>query len=196
MRNLFKAAALLVALGATAGAANAQVDVDAYIKRDKFTDMRLSPTGEYLAAALPLEDRTVLVILRRADNSISAKFTPEQNAHVALKTLRDDTKTPSHGLDHVQALVEQARGTGLKTTLTIDGQRHDVSTAVDRAAYRIVQESLTNTARHAAATTASIRIAYRPDTLAIRVDDDGKAAPDNRGDPIQSSGAGEVLEAW
>ena len=50
--------------------------------------------------------------------------------------------------------------------------------AVDRTAYRIVQESLTNIARHAAAATASVRIDYRPDALAIRVDDDGKATPD------------------
>jgi signal transduction histidine kinase len=95
-----------------------------------------------------------------------------------LETLRDDdAKTPSHGLDHVPDLVEQARGIGLKTTLMIEGQRHDVPAAVDRTAYRIVQESLTNTARHAAAATASIRIDYLPGTLAIRVDDDGKAMP-------------------
>ncbi|MGP4026868.1 sensor histidine kinase [Actinomadura sp. 3N407] len=94
-----------------------------------------------------------------------------------LETLRDDAKTPSHGLDHVPELVERARWTGLNTTLTIEGQRHDVPTAVDRTAYRIVQESLTNTARHAAASTATIRIDYRPDILAIQVDDDGKAMP-------------------
>ena len=50
--------------------------------------------------------------------------------------------------------------------------------AVDRTAYRIVQESLTNIARHAAAATASVRIDYRPDALAIQVDDDGTATPD------------------
>ena len=50
--------------------------------------------------------------------------------------------------------------------------------AVDRTAYRIVQESLTNVARHAAAATASVRIDYRPDALAIRIDDDGTATPD------------------
>ncbi|MGW3495330.1 sensor histidine kinase [Streptomyces sp. NPDC001020] len=94
-----------------------------------------------------------------------------------LETLRDDTKTPSHGLDHVQELVERAHGIGLKATLTVEGERHDVPDAVDRTAYRIVQESLTNTARHAAATTASIRIDYRPDALAIQVDDDGTARP-------------------
>ena len=95
-----------------------------------------------------------------------------------LEALRDDDKTPPHGLDHVPELVERARTTGLDATLTIEGQRHDVPAAVDRTAYRIVQESLTNIARHAAAATASVRIDYRPDALAIRVDDDGKATPD------------------
>ncbi|MEU4677801.1 histidine kinase [Micromonospora sp. NPDC023737] len=95
-----------------------------------------------------------------------------------LEALRDDGETPSHGLDHLPELVERARTTGLEATLTIEGRRHDVPAAVDRTAYRIVQESLTNIARHAAAATASVRIDYRPDALAIRVDDDGKAMPD------------------
>lgn len=94
-----------------------------------------------------------------------------------LETLRDDTKSPSYGLDRVPELVQRAHGVGLKTTLTIEGQPQDVPDAVDRTAYRIVQESLTNVARHAAAATASIQIDYRPDALAIRVDDDGTAKP-------------------
>ncbi len=97
---------------------------------------------------------------------------------VTLEALRDDDTTPPHGLDHIPELVERASRTGLKTTLTIEGQRHDVPAAVGRTAYRIVQESLTNVARHAAAGTASVRIDYRPDLLAVRVDDDGKATPD------------------
>lgn len=49
--------------------------------------------------------------------------------------------------------------------------------AVGRTVYRIVQESLTNIARHANAGTASVRIDCRPDTLAVRIDDDGKGTP-------------------
>ncbi|MGN9809293.1 sensor histidine kinase [Micromonospora sp. BQ11] len=95
-----------------------------------------------------------------------------------LEVLRDDGKAPPYGIDQLPELVERARATGLDATLTIEGQRHDVPATVDRTAYRIVQESLTNIARHAAAATASIRIDYRPDALAIRVDDDGTAVPD------------------
>ncbi|MEU4778779.1 histidine kinase [Micromonospora sp. NPDC023633] len=94
-----------------------------------------------------------------------------------LEALRDDGRTPPHGLAHLPALLERARRTGLDATLTIEGRRHEVPAAVDRTAYRIVQESLTNITRHAAAATASVRIDYRPDALAIRVDDDGRATP-------------------
>ncbi|MGW5973434.1 sensor histidine kinase [Streptomyces sp. NPDC055186] len=92
-----------------------------------------------------------------------------------LEALRDDDTAPPRGLDDVPELVEWARTFGLDATLTIEGQRHGVSAAVDRTVYRIVQESLTNVARHADATTASVRIDCRPDALVIRVDDDGRA---------------------
>ncbi|KRB60907.1 histidine kinase [Kitasatospora sp. Root187] len=100
-----------------------------------------------------------------------------------LEALRDDDTTPPHGLDHIPELMDRAGRTGLAATLTIEGQRQDVPAAVGRTAYRIVQESLTNIARHAAATTASVRIDYRSDSLALRVDDDGRATPDNASKP-------------
>ncbi|MFD3513409.1 histidine kinase [Streptomyces sp. NPDC058657] len=95
-----------------------------------------------------------------------------------LEALRDDTTTPPRGLDDVPELVARARDIGLDATLIVEGPRPDVPAALDRTAYRIVQESLTNIARHANAATARVRIDCRPDTLAIRVDDDGSATPD------------------
>ncbi|MFC5822418.1 sensor histidine kinase [Nonomuraea insulae] len=95
-----------------------------------------------------------------------------------LQALRDDDTTPPRGLDHVAELVERARTIGLDATLTIEGQRDDVPAAVSRTVYRIVQESLTNIARHAAAATASVRIDCRPDALNVRIDDDGRATTD------------------
>ncbi|WP_217171169.1 sensor histidine kinase [Streptomyces sp. AC512_CC834] len=94
-----------------------------------------------------------------------------------LRALRDDDTTPPRGLDHIPELVERAGRSGLATNLVIKGQRPDVPAAVGRTAYRIVQESLTNIARHACAATASVRIDYRPDSLVIRIDDDGSAVP-------------------
>ncbi|QFZ18943.1 sensor histidine kinase [Saccharothrix syringae] len=94
-----------------------------------------------------------------------------------LEALRDDDGHPPHGLDHVPDLVRSARATGLDARLTVEGHPDDVPAAVGRTAYRIVQESLTNVARHARAATASVRIDHRPDALVIRVDDDGRATP-------------------
>jgi signal transduction histidine kinase len=95
-----------------------------------------------------------------------------------LEALRDDDTSPHRGLDDVPALVARARTTGLDAQLTIAGHPDDVPDAVDRTAYRIVQESLTNIARHAAAARAWVRIDYRPDALVIQVDDDGRASAD------------------
>jgi signal transduction histidine kinase len=95
-----------------------------------------------------------------------------------LEALRDDSTSPPRGLDHVPELVERARSIGLDATLTIEGGGHDVPAAVGRTVYRIVQESLTNIARHSDAATASVRIDCRPDVLAVRIDDDGRSGPD------------------
>ncbi|GGR21060.1 sensor histidine kinase [Streptomyces griseomycini] len=103
-----------------------------------------------------------------------------------LEALRDDDTTPPHGLDHIPDLVKRFQATGLETTLAVEGHPYAVPAAVGRTAYRIVQESLTNVARHAAATTASVLIDYRPDALALRVDDNGKATPR----PVPTPGLG------
>ncbi|WP_436773680.1 sensor histidine kinase [Yinghuangia sp. YIM S09857] len=100
-----------------------------------------------------------------------------------LQALRDDDTAPPRGLDHIPELVERAGAAGLTATLVVDGRRTDVPAAVGRTAYRIVQESLTNVARHASAATASVHIGYGRDVLAIRVDDDGTATRDTVPEP-------------
>ncbi|MEV0732950.1 histidine kinase [Polymorphospora sp. NPDC050346] len=95
-----------------------------------------------------------------------------------LEALRDDS-TAAPGMDHVPQLVQRARTAGLDATLTIAGDRADIPAAVDRTAYRIVQEALTNIARHAAAATASVRIDCLPGKVVVQVDDDGTATPDS-----------------
>ncbi|MCJ0868620.1 sensor histidine kinase [Streptomyces sp. AP-93] len=115
-----------------------------------------------------------LLAIREAGREASREL------RATLEALRDDDTTPPHGLDHIPELVERAgRTAGVRATLTIRGRQHDVPAAVGRTVYRIVQESLTNIARHADATTASIHIDYRPDAVALRVDDNGKATPDS-----------------
>lgn len=70
--RIAKAMALLLA-GCLCAPALAQVDLDAYLKRDAYERIKISPTGQYLAVTIPIEDRTVLAIMRRADKTITAK---------------------------------------------------------------------------------------------------------------------------
>jgi signal transduction histidine kinase len=93
-----------------------------------------------------------------------------------LEVLREPgEETPVSGLDRLGDLVERARSTGLPATVTISGTPRELPAEVDRAAYRIVQEALTNVSRHAGGATAAVRIGYADEELVVQVDDDGTA---------------------
>ncbi len=81
------------------------------------------------------------------------------------------------GLDRLDDLVERARGSGLPATVTIGGTRRELPAEVDRAAYRIVQEALTNVSRHAGGAAARVRVDYAARELVVQIDDDGTARP-------------------
>ncbi len=80
------------------------------------------------------------------------------------------------GLDRLDDLVRRARSIGLPTTVTVAGARRALPPEVDRAAYRIVQEALTNVSRHAGAAAAQVRVEYADAELVVQVDDDGSAS--------------------
>jgi signal transduction histidine kinase len=90
-----------------------------------------------------------------------------------LDVLRREDDLNGSGLDLLPALVERARSSGLPTTCTVRGVRRALAPEVDQAAYRVVQEALTNVTRHAGKATASVQITYGPRALTIRIDDDG-----------------------
>jgi signal transduction histidine kinase len=86
--------------------------------------------------------------------------------------------SPASGLDRMDELVERARAAGVPATVSVGGDERSLPAEVDRAAYRIVQEALTNVGRHAGRpSTVSVRLDYRPDGLAVQIDDDGQATP-------------------
>lgn len=74
---------LLFAASLAGAPASAQVDVSTFTKLDSFTNIEISPTGEFYAATVPLGDRTGLVVLRRADNSVSARFALGKDTHIS-----------------------------------------------------------------------------------------------------------------
>lgn len=57
------------------------LDLERYLKRDTFTDIKLSPGGDYYAATVPMEDRTALAILSRATGKVTGSFVPPRNNH-------------------------------------------------------------------------------------------------------------------
>jgi signal transduction histidine kinase len=96
-----------------------------------------------------------------------------------LGQLRNETPDESAelraaGLDRLPALCEAVTAAGAPVTVTTEGEPRPVPPAVGHAAYRILQESLTNVLRHAGPKArASVGLAYEPGALVIRVTDDG-----------------------
>ena len=87
---------------------------------------------------------------------------------------RDETFAPAPGLENLGALVERVRSAGLAVELSAEPA--SLPPSVDLSAYRIVQEALTNTLKHARATTARVDVRQRNGALEIEVVDDGQGA--------------------
>src|SRR6516225_9753186 len=90
-----------------------------------------------------------------------------------LSVLRSEEDGDGSGLGQLDGLVARARAAGLPVTMTVTGAQRPLPPDVDQAAYRIVQEALTNVSRHAGHASASVHLHYAPETLSVQVDDDG-----------------------
>jgi signal transduction histidine kinase len=80
---------------------------------------------------------------------------------------------PQPGLDGLDSLVEDVGRAGLPVRLHLDGDPFPLPRAIDLSAYRIVQEGLTNSLKHARASRADVTVRYRPDELEVEVVDNG-----------------------
>jgi signal transduction histidine kinase len=80
------------------------------------------------------------------------------------------------GLGQLDSLVARARSAGLPVTVTVTGTQRELTQDVEQAAYRIVQEALTNVSRHAGRACASVHLHYAQDALTVQVNDDGKGS--------------------
>ncbi len=91
----------------------------------------------------------------------------------ATTAAEDASPEPMPGLDRLGELLEAVRAAGLPVELAIDGTPRPLEPGVELSAYRIVQEALTNTLKHAAGARARVDVRYEPDTLEVRVADRG-----------------------
>jgi signal transduction histidine kinase len=108
--------------------------------------------------------RRLLGVLRASDASVSSD------------------REPQPGLDRLDDLVRSARRAGLSVDVTVEGEPRSVPPGVGLSAYRIVQEALTNTIRHAGPAHASVAVRYSTDALEVEVVDDGTRAASANGD--------------
>ena len=87
------------------------------------------------------------------------------------------TLLPQPGLERLDELLETMRGAGLRVQATVEGASQTLPPGADLTAFRVVQEALTNTLRHAAASRADVSLRFVDGVLEIEVADDGRGPP-------------------
>jgi signal transduction histidine kinase len=114
--------------------------------------------------AIEASGRTAMTELRHLLGLLAPSGAPELDGPEDQGALR-----PQPGLDEVPALVDRVRSAGLAVELRVTGTQRGLSQGPDLAAYRVVQEALTNVIKHADGARARVRIEYRAHDLIIDV---------------------------
>jgi signal transduction histidine kinase len=117
----------------------------------------------------------------RARQSLDSIETLGREALIEMRRLLDvqwtdeaRSKAPQPGLEQLPALVAQMERAGLPVRLIIHGQPRPLPAGVELNAYRIVQEALTNTLKHAGPTQAEVELSYHEDFIELRISDEGR----------------------
>jgi len=125
------------------------------------------------------------MIDRDPDRAREALSSVEQTGREALAEMRrmldvlraegeGAALAPQPSIEELDSLIELAREAGLEVDLEVEGERRQVSSSVDLSTFRIVQEALTNTLKHAGAAHAHVRLRYSDDEMEVDVVDDGR----------------------
>ena len=135
-----------------------------------------SGVGAHLLDRDPDQARRALV----AVNQASKEALQELRATLGLLRQVDgpEPRSPAPGLAQLEGVMASAMAAGVEIRLDVTGRQRALPTGVDLAAYRIIQESLTNVIRHARAATARIAIAYLRAEIVVQVEDDGRRVHD------------------
>jgi signal transduction histidine kinase len=119
-----------------------------------------------------------------------------------LGVLREDTRAdppqrqPQPGLAQLNELLDTARdASGSGVRLIVRGTVTALDPGVELAAYRIVQEALTNTRRHAEGAAVDVELTYTPEALRLRIRDNGPGPPPAPGPPPPSAAAAAAMPA-
>jgi signal transduction histidine kinase len=131
------------------------------------------------------------ILEKDPDRAVEAAVRIEQTGRAALAEMRrllgllgphdgDPALGPQPGLDDVDALIGRARDAGLPVEVAVEGERRPLPAGAEAAAYRVVQEALTNALKHAGASPTEVLLRWGPDALEILVADRGvtRGAPE------------------
>ena len=135
--------------------------------------------GAHVADRRPEEAKQALLAIKEASRAALVDL------RATLGVLRSgEDRAPAPSLARIDELLGSARGAGL--SVEISGDPGDLPAPVDSTAYRIVQEALTNTVRHAVdARTVSVRFSRDEESLTVEVLDDGRPAPAEPGNGVR-----------
>ena len=187
----------VLAIVAVAELARVRREQWARVRADRAEAARRRADEERLRIARELHDvlaHSISVINVQAGMGLALLDSDPEQARAALTTIKAASKealgevrqvldtlrapgaaprAPAPGLDRLPELVEQAAAAGL--TVRIEGEPPRLPPGADLAAFRIVQEALTNVVRHSGSRHARVHLAHDGDALRLRVDDDGPA---------------------
>ncbi|XTP10876.1 sensor histidine kinase [Streptomyces albus subsp. chlorinus] len=120
----------------------------------------------------PAQARTALTTIKAASKEALGEV---RQVLAALRSPGEAPRAPAPGLGRLPELTGQAANAGLEVRTTTEGSPVPLPPGADLAAFRIVQEALTNIVRHSGARTARVRIRYGTGTLGLLVEDEGPA---------------------
>lgn len=168
------------------------------LARSYAEEMRRQASEERMRIARDLHDvvaHNISVINVQANTALHLRDRQPERAWAALATIHevskqamvelrsvlgvlrqageDEPRAPAAGLDRIDDLIERAKAAGLTVTLELSGPGAPLPANVDLTAYRIVQEALTNSAKHAAGSAVTVRITKTGTDLRIQVEDEG-----------------------
>jgi signal transduction histidine kinase len=190
--------AWLLALLSAAELVRARNERAAQLAQARQDELRQRAMQERLAIARDLHDvlaHNISVINVQASTALHLMDRQPERALAALTAIHEVSKqaltelrsvlgvlrtgadgpplAPGPGLGDLPELAARARSAGTPVELSSDGEPRPVPADVSVAVYRIVQEALTNTTRHAVGSAARVSVSYRRDAVVVSIDDDG-----------------------
>jgi signal transduction histidine kinase len=131
--------------------------------------------------------------LRQVEETGRQTLTEMRHLVGILREDEDEERQPLPRLERLPELAEEARAGGLTVDLAVEGSPVELSAGLELAAYRLIQEALTNARKHAPTSHVRVHLGYEPDRLRIEVSDDGGSSVAPAATTQDASGRGHGL---